>query len=168
MLRWHQSLEGLVRYICTSHRSAHTTTCIAFKAFFNNWHTAQKYDSSFTHTVCMYMYIIQGFPKLSNLVAIYYWPGLTSKAGCKGNNGKKATQSRDSLARPDPYTGGEGLVTCYTRSCTSVSYRPAPIRLQLFDLRCHGHARVQILCIVIKHHAFIEMIGKRTLRHINM
>ena len=27
---------------------------------------------------------------------------------------------------------GEGLVTCYTRSCTSVLYRPAQIRLQLF------------------------------------
>ena len=37
-----------------------------------------------------------------------------------------------SPAQPDPYAGGEGLVTCYTRSCSAVVYRPAPIRLQLF------------------------------------
>ena len=37
-----------------------------------------------------------------------------------------------SLAQPDPYVGGEGLVTCYTRSCPAVACRPAPIRLQLF------------------------------------
>ena len=42
------------------------------------------------------------------------------------------TLSPVSLAQPDPYAGGEGLVTCYTRSCSAVVYRPAPIRLQLF------------------------------------
>ena len=34
-------------------------------------------------------------------------------------------------------------------------------------LRCHGHARAQIPRIVIKHRAFIEMIGKRAPRNIN-
>ena len=42
------------------------------------------------------------------------------------------TSSTVSLVQPDPYAGGEGLdlVTCYTPSCSSVLYRPAPIRLQ--------------------------------------
>ena len=38
---------------------------------------------------------------------------------------------RISLAEPDPYARGEGLVTCYTRSCSGALYRAAPIRLQL-------------------------------------
>ena len=29
----------------------------------------------------------------------------------------KAESDRPSLAQPDPYAGGEGLVTCCTRSC---------------------------------------------------
>ena len=45
-----------------------------------------------------------------------------------------SSPGRSSLVQPDPYAyaGGEGLVTCYTRSCSAVAYRPAPIRLQLF------------------------------------
>ena len=43
-----------------------------------------------------------------------------------------STELSPSLVQPDPYAGGEGLVTCYTRSCSAVAYRPAPIRLQLF------------------------------------
>ena len=38
---------------------------------------------------------------------------------------------KNSLTKPDPYAGGEGLVTCYTRSCSGALYRAAPIRLQL-------------------------------------
>ena len=44
----------------------------------------------------------------------------------------RPTLGKISLAQPDPYAGGEGLVTCCTRSCSAVAYRPAPIRLQLF------------------------------------
>ena len=36
-----------------------------------------------------------------------------------------------SLAEPDPYARGEGLVTSYTLSCSGALYRAAPIRLQL-------------------------------------
>ena len=44
-----------------------------------------------------------------------------------------------SLVEPDPYAGGEGLVTCNTRSCFAVLYRPAPIRLQLFFVTIVTH-----------------------------
>ena len=68
-----------------------------------------------------------------------------------------------SLTRPDPYTGGECLVTCYVWSCTSVSYRTAPIGLQLFCIAMvmRGHT------LSLNIHTLIEMIGKRTLRNMN-
>ena len=34
---------------------------------------------------------------------------------------------RGNLAEPDPYTGGEGLVTCYTQSCAA-------------EMQCMAHA----------------------------
>ena len=39
-----------------------------------------------------------------------------------------------SLAEPEPYVGGEGLVTCYTRNCSGTLHRAAPIRLQHYSL----------------------------------
>ena len=38
---------------------------------------------------------------------------------------------RVSLAKPDPYVGGEGLVNCYISSCTAASYTAVPIRFAL-------------------------------------
>ena len=53
-----------------------------------------------------------------------------------------------SLAEPDPYTGGEGLVTCYTRSCSGALYGAAPIRLQLhcvtIVMRLHNNCALSL------------------------
>ncbi len=82
------------------------------------------------------------------------------------------TKAKSSLAQPDPYAGGEGLVTCYTRSCSAVAYRPAPIRLQLFCVAMVTSGRnnralsFNIARLVARH--AIGMIGKRAPRNINL
>ena len=65
-----------------------------------------------------------------------------------------------SLAQPDPYARGEGLVTCYTRSCSAVAYRLAPIRLQLFCVAMVTRGRNNRALLFNIAHLLDAMIGK--------
>ena len=70
-----------------------------------------------------------------------------------------------SLAQPDPYTGGEGLVTCYTWSCSAIAYRPAPIRLQLFCVAMVTRGRNNRALLFNIAHLLDAMIGKRAAQY---
>ena len=57
---------------------------------------------------------------------------LTQAEKRNAEKNRGAAGNRTQVAgSPDPYARGEGLVTCYTRSCSGTLYRAAPIRLQL-------------------------------------
>ncbi len=51
---------------------------------------------------------------------------------------------------------GEGLMTCYTWSCTNVLYRPAPVRLQLF---CVTRPRNNNSLDIISHASLVPRLS---------
>ena len=65
---------------------------------------------------CRYAY---GRHRVIFIYNMYHCNPVLSRSGHKFKLGM-ATQvpPAPSLAEPDPYAGGEGLVTCYTRSCS--------------------------------------------------
>ena len=67
--------------------------------------------------------------------------------------------------QPDPYAGGEGLVTCYTWSYSAVAHRPAPIGLQLFCVAMVTRGRNNRALLFNIVHLLDAMIGKRAAQY---